>query len=216
MRVHAAAIKSNLISCRFRNCTRTAAWECPRDCTSCTSGRRVSKQMNMLAGFRAILMFTGQHLSNVTRGRCDDTHGTWHSQDGQDQMVAKLLQFQRGGFFVDLAANQPVCLSNTRALERDYGWRGLCIEANPALLLPLATHRNCTVVGAVVYSQEEMVVFRRFVSLASVGKDDLITANNQYPDWCASSADRSHPCLFACPAAPRPPAGVPLALLPRC
>ena len=129
----------------------------------------------------------------MTRGRpqCQDAPGSWHSQDGQDKTVAKLLQFQYGGFFVDLAANQPVCLSNTRALERDYGWRGLCIEPNSELLLPLVKQRNCTVVGAVVSSQEEVVVFRRFMSLASVGKGDKVATDNKYPDWYVASADRS-------------------------
>ena len=37
---------------------------------------------------------------------------------------------QQGGFFVDMAANDPYFISNTRGLEK-HGWNGLCIEGNP-------------------------------------------------------------------------------------
>ena len=51
---------------------------------------------------------------------------------------------------MDLAANHAVFLSNTRALERDYGWHGVCIEANPRLVAELREVRKCTVVQALV------------------------------------------------------------------
>ena len=89
-----------------------------------------------MAGFRALHLFVGdepQRLHPKPRPTCNDTPGEWHSQDHQDLAVARLLRYKRGGFFVDLAANEPVCLSNTRALERDYGWEGICIDANPDL-----------------------------------------------------------------------------------
>lgn len=86
----------------------------------------------------------------VDKGAVDDKPGSWHSQSGQDTRVAQLLEGKRGGFFVDLAANEPVYLSNTRALERDYGWRGICIDANQELLHKLATQRTCRVFEAAV------------------------------------------------------------------
>jgi hypothetical protein len=60
-----------------------------------------------------------------------DRVGRWHAQAGQDRTVAALLRRQRGGFFLDLAANEPVVLSNTRTLERDFGFKGICIEVKP-------------------------------------------------------------------------------------
>ena len=39
--------------------------------------------------------------------------------------------FLGASYFVDLAANNATEASNTRLLERDFGWRGVCIEANP-------------------------------------------------------------------------------------
>mmetsp|Transcript_40161 Transcript_40161/g.85499 ORF Transcript_40161/g.85499 Transcript_40161/m.85499 type:complete len:338 (-) Transcript_40161:146-1159(-) len=52
-------------------------------------------------------------------------------------------------YFVDLAANHAVQLSNTLLLEKN-GWEGLCLEPNPMYWYGLASFRTCTVVGAFV------------------------------------------------------------------
>lgn len=87
----------------------------------------------------------------------------YYSQANQDQAVLTLLQFQRQGYFIDLAANDPIYNSNTYALERQYGWTGLCIEPNPMYWYNFTRYRpTCTVVGAVIGSQQqrkEMVPF---------------------------------------------------------
>ena len=74
----------------------------------------------------------------AVRGEVDivkgDTSGSWHSTHGQDRTVAELLGWKHDGYFVDVGASDPHVASNSRALERDYGWRGLCIEASAALL----------------------------------------------------------------------------------
>jgi len=77
--------------------------------------------------------------------------GQEHSQVGQDWLVASLLGCMRTGFFLDLAANDAVRLSNTLMLERDFGWDGICVEANPQYL-PSLVKRRCTVVLAAVGS----------------------------------------------------------------
>jgi hypothetical protein len=49
----------------------------------------------------------------------------WHSQFGQDKCVAEaIFKWRVGGTYVDLAANDPVRISNTYALDRRFGWRG--------------------------------------------------------------------------------------------
>ena len=75
-------------------------------------------------------------------------HPKSHSQVGQD-MTVFLLTEGRPGFFVDLAANDAVSLSNTLMLERDLDWQGLCIEPNPGYWKDLA-RRKCKLVAAVV------------------------------------------------------------------
>jgi hypothetical protein len=76
----------------------------------------------------------------------------WHdrySQVGQDKVVMKLFRYKKTGFFLDLAANHAVKLSNTFRIERDLQWKGICIEPN-AKYWDLHVHRTCQVVAAVV------------------------------------------------------------------
>ena len=49
------------------------------------------------------------------------------SQAGQDAWVLNLIG-GRPGYFVEAGAHDGVTHSNTAALERDHGWRGLCVE----------------------------------------------------------------------------------------
>lgn len=88
-----------------------------------------------------------------------DVPGRWHSKTPLDQLVMALLNMKHRGYFVDLASNHPVYISNTRALERDYDWNGICIEANPRYWALLRAVRRCHVVGAAVGSVEQTVTF---------------------------------------------------------
>lgn len=75
----------------------------------------------------------------------------WFSQARQEEAILKMLGSNKGGFFVDLAANDATVLSNTYILERDYHWTGICIEPNPMYWYNLTHYRpNCQLVGAVV------------------------------------------------------------------
>lgn len=74
----------------------------------------------------------------------------WNGQVEQDKLIAWLTKNKTQGYFIDLAANDPVHWSNTLGLERLLNWTGLCIEANPAYWHRLSTLRSCTVIGAVV------------------------------------------------------------------
>ena len=88
-----------------------------------------------------------------------DQRGYWFSHCGQDHTVhslfaseASTVRTQQKRFFVDLAANHAFELSNTRALERDGNWDGICIDANPQLIDELRSNRRCTVIEAIVSS----------------------------------------------------------------
>lgn len=81
----------------------------------------------------------------------------WFSQLRQDEVVFSLLRNKRNGYFIDLAANDAVRISNTYALETNFGWTGLCVEPNPMYWASLS-YRACNVVGAVV-GQETMGEF---------------------------------------------------------
>lgn len=74
----------------------------------------------------------------------------WTSQANQDQILFRLLG--KGGYFLDLAANDATFLSNTYSLETHHGWNGLCMEANSQYWFGLAS-RRCQVVGVVLGHQ---------------------------------------------------------------
>lgn len=76
----------------------------------------------------------------------------------RQRTIAWLFDGKHDGYFVDLAANDPILYSNTRTLERDYGWRGVCIDGNMAMLQKLVAQRTCTVVKGIVSRTSGAVV----------------------------------------------------------
>lgn len=83
---------------------------------------------------------------------------TWYSQAHQDQFVFDLLHGKTNGYFVDIATNDAIHLSNSFGLETHYNWDGICIEDNPQYW-PSLSHRRCHIVGAVVGNDREQVEF---------------------------------------------------------
>ena len=110
-------------------------------------------------GWRQVMLWVG----NSTFGG-DAARAEFHSQAGQDEVVAALFNMSGpmpGRYFVDIAANDAVTLSNTLHLER-LGWDGLCIEPNPQFWWGLA-HRRCAVIGAVVAESDNGQVAFNFL-----------------------------------------------------
>lgn len=84
----------------------------------------------------------------------------WFSQFRQDEVVSRLLHGKRNGFFIDLAANDAIKISNTYALETFFDWRGICLEPNPEYWGGLA-YRKCDIAAAVVGNNNmDQVQFR--------------------------------------------------------
>lgn len=85
----------------------------------------------------------------------------WYSQAHQDEIIIGLFRNRTQGYYIDLAANDAIELSNTYALEKYYHWNGLCIEPNPIYWYNLSYYRrHCHIVAAVVgnisFPQEEI------------------------------------------------------------
>ena len=95
----------------------------------------------------------------------------WHGQEGQDRIVVTLLETESSTrrdaaskqrrYFIDLASSGGLTHSNTVVLERDYGWRGLCIEANSVFWPSVVNRRTCEVVGAAVAEKREEMGFHK-------------------------------------------------------
>jgi len=84
----------------------------------------------------------------------------WSGQFEQDRWVAlDVYSSMRGGYFVELGANDGLLYSNTVELERHFGWRGLCIEGSLPKFNELQASRPlCTNRYAVVTADDTTVV----------------------------------------------------------
>ena len=70
------------------------------------------------------------------------------SQAGQDEWVfGEVFNEMGSGFFLDIGAHDGVTISNTFLLEWRYGWRGICVEANPQSFRKLTQARRSTCVN---------------------------------------------------------------------
>lgn len=100
------------------------------------------------------------------------------SQKGQDRwVIEEIFAFRHGGYFVDLAATDGVQGNNTLVLERELGWRGIAIEANPHYFAELTKNRSCKCVQACIDETERLVRFLPNGDLGGVIDDD--TDNNR-------------------------------------
>lgn len=117
-------------------------------------------------GWQLIAHWVGEHQH--TEFVSDITTRVWTSQSGQDRLVVHLMKGKKGGYFVDLAANDAADLSNTLTLEKLYDWHGLCIEANPRYYDSL-NPRQCQVVQAAVGKKTNDVVQFNFAGGAMGG-----------------------------------------------
>jgi len=130
------------------------------------------------AGWHPVNVFYGEKkgLFNDAPATIQESQESF-AQVGQDSIILDLLG--PNGFFIDLAANDALDLTNTLALERK-GWTGLCVEPNPVYWYGLS-HRKCTVVGALVAGtkSEQVKVKFRGVFGGIVGKLDNKLANRK-------------------------------------
>src|SRR5579863_1346532 len=60
----------------------------------------------------------------------------------QDLWVLHETKHKRNGYFVEFGATDGVSLSNTYLLERDFAWRGILAEPNPAWHTDLTRNRT--------------------------------------------------------------------------
>jgi len=81
------------------------------------------------------------------------------SMFGQDAFVIDVMSGMRGGFFLDSGASDGVKGNNTLVLEESYGWRGICVEPNPAFYAALLANRRCHCVNCCLYDRDGEVEF---------------------------------------------------------
>ena len=89
------------------------------------------------------------------------------SQDGQDEFLVRAFKNKRNGFFLDIGAFDGKYYSNTYLLEKEFGWRGICIEPNPLVFEKLKTNRNCITLNCCI---SENIGNLKFLSVGGYGE----------------------------------------------
>lgn len=77
---------------------------------------------------------------------------------GQDRWVATVFEGRKGGYFLDFGAFDGKDMSNTLYLERELGWRGICVEPNPTYYPTLCAERVAICVNSALWSRSREVL----------------------------------------------------------
>ncbi|QCR22170.1 FkbM family methyltransferase [Pontibacter sp. SGAir0037] len=84
----------------------------------------------------------------------------YYSQYGQDSFIVKnLFKHKRNGFSLDVGAYDGINMSNTFVLEKELGWKGICIEPNPVVYEQLKNNRSCTILNCCISDKVSNVQF---------------------------------------------------------
>lgn len=70
-----------------------------------------------------------------------------YAQIKQDLFVLTMLNYKKGGFFIEVGAGDGIKFSNTYLLEKRYEWSGILIEPNKAFFDSCIKSRRCTVLN---------------------------------------------------------------------
>ena len=81
-----------------------------------------------------------------------------YSQIGQDLKVLDHFNQKKNGYFIEVGANDGIDLSNTYLLEKDYNWKGICIEPVPSIFKELKKNRKSINIPFAVYNVNNKLV----------------------------------------------------------
>ena len=106
-----------------------------------------------------------------------------NSEHGEEWIVRDFFQDKRGGFFVDVGANDYKLSSNTYYLDVELGWSGIAIEPQRQFAAGYAEHRPRTKFRPFFVSDESNKEAKMYVSdatplVTSASKDFTATFGN--------------------------------------
>ncbi len=165
-----------LLESEISSLTKTAATATAEAATSSSSSDSPLGVETDKEGWHPIFVYYGKSDAIKAKNAPLETKSNIMegSQVKQDEMIATLVttyrervktktssgnigndyDSSRPPYFVDLAANDAISLSNTYKLEK-LGFEGLCVEPNPVYWFRLA-HRKCLVAGAFVGGNKDL------------------------------------------------------------
>jgi len=107
-----------------------------------------------------------------------------YSQGNQDVNVIEFYNRKTRGYYVDVGAYDGYKKSNTFLLNGHFGWKGVCVEANPATYDKLVTMRpNAICVNAFIHDESDRDV--KF----DIYEDDYMCGIND--EICLKRSDKS-------------------------
>ena len=79
------------------------------------------------------------------------------SQFNQDKFVIDFYNNKQSGYFVEIGASDGIQLSNTYILEKNYNWKGICVEPIPDKYKKLKKNRpNSYCYNNPIYNQSNI------------------------------------------------------------
>ena len=79
----------------------------------------------------------------------------YFGQSGQDKFLHKeIFKEKRNGIFVEIGAYDGITYSNTYFFEKNYGWKGVCIEPINERFAQLINNRSCHCVHGCISPKE--------------------------------------------------------------
>jgi len=82
-----------------------------------------------------------------------------YSQLNQDIKVINFYNNKNYGYFVEIGANDGLLLSNTYLLEKNYNWKGICIEPLPDKFIELKNNRpNSICIDKAIYNETGLIL----------------------------------------------------------
>lgn len=99
----------------------------------------------------------------------------YYSQYGQDKYLDTVIfKGLRGGFFLEIGANDGITYSNTYFFETYRAWNGICVEPHPSAFSKLKANRKCRSINSGVSNKEgdlEFVKIEGYAEMLSGLKD---------------------------------------------
>jgi FkbM family methyltransferase len=80
-----------------------------------------------------------------------------YSQLGQDLWILESTNYKTYGYFIDIGAYDGIFHSNTYLLEKEYGWKGICVEPSTKYN-DLCANRFCCKSNMALYEKSNMQV----------------------------------------------------------
>ncbi|WP_332685530.1 FkbM family methyltransferase [Bosea sp. (in: a-proteobacteria)] len=110
-----------------------------------------------------------------------------NSQIEQERWVFAMCNGRRDGRFAEIGAFDGFLHSNSYFLESEHGWKGICVEPNPALFAKLQQNRSAICLERAVYRESGQIL--SFVASQEIGTlAEYADADAYGPDRAAAIA----------------------------